>query len=117
MLQEDERARLAVASWQPTRRQGRGEIEGRCWNAGLGHRCRFLGDVPSHRFDDLMVGCDSVCIPARTWQDEGLAQKALAYGTVTASYTIADFSLQGLTSCNRDTINLRLELLRELTQF
>jgi glycosyltransferase involved in cell wall biosynthesis len=58
----------------------RNEIEGRAWNAGLGHRCRFLGDVPSNQFDDLMIGCDSVCIPARTWQDEGLAQKALAFG-------------------------------------
>ena len=49
--------------------------------------------------------------------DFATLKRALAYGTVTASYTIADFSLQGLTACNRDTINLRLELLRELTRF
>jgi sugar/nucleoside kinase (ribokinase family) len=49
--------------------------------------------------------------------DFATLKKAVAYGTVTASHTIADFSLQGLTACNRDTINLRLELLREVTQF
>jgi len=49
--------------------------------------------------------------------DFATLKKAVAYGTVTASHTIADFSLQGLTACNRDTLNLRLELLRDVTQF
>ncbi len=42
---------------------------------------------------------------------------AIAYGTVTASFTIADFSLQGLAAVTRDDIDARLETLRKLTQF
>ena len=42
---------------------------------------------------------------------------AIAYGTVAASFTIADFSLQGLTSVNRSDIDNRFETLRKLTQF
>jgi sugar/nucleoside kinase (ribokinase family) len=44
-------------------------------------------------------------------------KKAIAYGTVTASFTIADFSLNGLTSIKRDDIDKRLEILRKLTHF
>jgi len=42
---------------------------------------------------------------------------AIAYGTVVASFTIADFSLEGLTSINKTDIDNRLETLRNLTQF
>jgi len=42
---------------------------------------------------------------------------AVAYGTVAASFTIADFSLQGLTSISKTDIDKRFEALRELTQF
>ncbi len=42
---------------------------------------------------------------------------AVAYGTVVASFTIADFSLKGLTTISRQDINSRLETLRKLTQF
>lgn len=42
---------------------------------------------------------------------------AIAYGTVVASFTIADFSLSGLTSIDRSDIDKRLEILRKLTQF
>lgn len=42
---------------------------------------------------------------------------AVAYGTVAASYTIADFSLAGLTSITRGDIDERFEVLRQLTQF
>ncbi len=42
---------------------------------------------------------------------------AIAYGTVAASFTIADFSLAGLTSINKTDIDNRLETLRKLTQF
>jgi len=44
-------------------------------------------------------------------------KQALAYGTVAASFTIADFSLAGLTSINKADIDRRLETLRKLTQF
>ncbi len=42
---------------------------------------------------------------------------AIAYGTVVASFTIADFSLAGLSSISRTDIDSRLETLRKLTQF
>ncbi len=42
---------------------------------------------------------------------------AVAYGTVVASFTIADFSLSGLTSVTRKDIDIRLEMLRRCTCF
>ncbi len=42
---------------------------------------------------------------------------AVAYGTVVASFTIADFSLSGLTSVTREDIDIRLEMLRRFTCF
>jgi sugar/nucleoside kinase (ribokinase family) len=42
---------------------------------------------------------------------------AVSYGTVVASFTIADFSLKGLTAINRNDIDSRLVMLRKLTQF
>jgi sugar/nucleoside kinase (ribokinase family) len=42
---------------------------------------------------------------------------AIAYGTVTASFTIAGFSLQGLNSIDRADIDGRLETLRKVTSF
>jgi len=42
---------------------------------------------------------------------------AVAYGTVVASFGIADFSLDGLTSTNRANIDKRLQELRNITQF
>ncbi len=42
---------------------------------------------------------------------------AVAYGTVVASFTIADFSLSGLTNITRKDIDHRLEMLRQYTCF
>ena len=42
---------------------------------------------------------------------------AVAYGTVVASFTIADFSLDGLTSTDRSNIDKRLHELRNITRF
>ena len=42
---------------------------------------------------------------------------AVAYGTVVASFTIADFSINGLTSTNRAQIDARLKVLRNVTKF
>ena len=42
---------------------------------------------------------------------------AVAYGTVVASFTIADFSLDALTSTNRTNIDKRLQELRTITTF
>jgi hypothetical protein len=44
-------------------------------------------------------------------------RKAVAYGTVVASYTISDFSLQGLSSIEKSDIDKRLEVMREVTEF
>jgi sugar/nucleoside kinase (ribokinase family) len=44
-------------------------------------------------------------------------KQALAYGTVVASFTIADFSLAGLASISKGDIDNRLETLRKITQF
>ncbi len=58
----------------------RGHVEGRAQATGLAHRCRFLGDVPGERFEAVLLACDFVVIPARTWQDESLAELAIASG-------------------------------------
>ena len=42
---------------------------------------------------------------------------AIAYGTVVASFTIADFSLAGLSSISKADIDERLQTLRKVTQF
>ncbi|MBN2183123.1 MAG: bifunctional hydroxymethylpyrimidine kinase/phosphomethylpyrimidine kinase [Sedimentisphaerales bacterium] len=42
---------------------------------------------------------------------------AVAYGTVTASFTINDFSLKGLQAIKRTDIDKRLEVLRQITRF
>jgi sugar/nucleoside kinase (ribokinase family) len=42
---------------------------------------------------------------------------AIAYGTVVASFAIADFSLKGLTGTDRANIDKRLDLLRNTTKF
>jgi len=49
--------------------------------------------------------------------DFDLLKTALAYGTVVASFAIADFSLKGLASITRDDIESRFEILRKLTNF
>ena len=49
--------------------------------------------------------------------DHDTLKRAIAYGTVVASFTIAGFSLDGLTEITRDVIDSRLEALRRLTYF
>jgi sugar/nucleoside kinase (ribokinase family) len=49
--------------------------------------------------------------------DFATLKTAVAYGTVVASFTIADFSLKGLTAVSRNEIDSRLITLRKLTQF
>ncbi len=60
--------------------QLKGELEARAWHSGIGQRVRFLGDVSSATFASILAACDFVVIPARTWQDEGLAQMAIEAG-------------------------------------
>jgi cytidine kinase len=49
--------------------------------------------------------------------DFATLKKAVAYGTVVASFTIADFSLKGLTKTTKRNIDNRLNELRKLVQF
>jgi sugar/nucleoside kinase (ribokinase family) len=49
--------------------------------------------------------------------DFATLKKAVAYGTVVASFTISDFSLKGLTKTNRRDIDSRMSMLRKLVQF
>ena len=42
---------------------------------------------------------------------------AIAYGTVVSSFTISDFSLQGLISINKSDIDNRFKTLAKLTKF
>jgi glycosyltransferase involved in cell wall biosynthesis len=58
----------------------RGELEARAHHAGIGHRCRFIGHVHGKVFESVLMAADFVVIPARTWQDEGLAQMAIQSG-------------------------------------
>jgi hypothetical protein len=49
--------------------------------------------------------------------DFATLKKAVAYGTVVASFTIADFSLKGLTKTTRHDIDNRLNELSKLVKF
>ena len=49
--------------------------------------------------------------------DFATLKKAVAYGTVVASFTISDFSLKGLTKTTRRNIDSRLNELRKLVSF
>ena len=49
--------------------------------------------------------------------DFATLKKAVAYGTVVASFTISDFSLKGLTKTTRRNIDNRLNELRKLVRF
>ena len=49
--------------------------------------------------------------------DFATLKKAVAYGTVVASFTISDFSLKGLTKTTKRDIDSRLNTLRKLVKF
>ena len=66
---------------------------------------------------DSFAGGFMGCLAQSDKADFETLKKAIAYGTVVASFAIADFSLSGLTSINRADIDSRFETLRKLTQF
>jgi hypothetical protein len=76
VCREFHRARFVFAGEGPLK----GELEGRIHHAGLGHCARFLGDISWGHFESLLLACDYVVIPGRTWQDEGFAQQAINHG-------------------------------------
>lgn len=86
-------------------------------------RLFILPGFPASRVKDPTGAGDSFagglmgCLAQQDKHDFESLKTAIAYGTVTASFTIADFSLQGLAAVTRDDIDSRLEILRKLTQF
>ena len=58
----------------------RAELCGRVGGAGLGERCRFLGDVACERFRELMLAADILVIPARAGRGDQLASRAIRHG-------------------------------------
>jgi glycosyltransferase involved in cell wall biosynthesis len=58
----------------------RQELEARVNGAGLGGRVRFVGHVARPVFEELLAAADFVVVPARTSQDEGVAQAAIDAG-------------------------------------
>ncbi len=66
---------------------------------------------------DSFAGGFLGCIAQQGRADFETLKLALAYGTVVASFTIEDFSLNGLTGIVRKDIDARLEELRRFTSF
>ncbi len=66
---------------------------------------------------DSFAGGFLGCVAQQGRADFDTLKLALAYGTVVASFTIADFSLNGLSGTVRKDIDARLEELRRFTSF
>ena len=66
---------------------------------------------------DSFAGGFLGCVAQQNRADFDALKLALAYGTVVASFTIADFSLNGLSQTSRNSIDARLEELRRFTSF
>jgi sugar/nucleoside kinase (ribokinase family) len=66
---------------------------------------------------DSFAGGFMGCLAHSGKADFETLKAAIAYGTVVASFAIADFSLSGLTSIERSDIDKRFETLRKLTTF
>jgi len=58
----------------------RGELESAAHNSGVAQKCRFLGHTPPDLFESVLAACDFVVLPARTWQEDGVAKRAIACG-------------------------------------
>ncbi|MFP4164402.1 MAG: glycosyltransferase [Chitinispirillaceae bacterium] len=56
------------------------ELQHRAWCKGVSDRCRFLGDVPSEHFEQLLSASDFVVIPARRAQNGDLLLMAFRAG-------------------------------------
>jgi sugar/nucleoside kinase (ribokinase family) len=66
---------------------------------------------------DSFAGALMGYLAQRTRTDFDSLKQAIAYGTVVASFAIADFSLDRLASINKTDIDSRFETLRKLTSF
>ena len=66
---------------------------------------------------DSFAGGLMGCLAKAGKFDFACLKQAIAYGTIAASFTITDFSLQGLASIKKSDIENRFETLRKLTSF
>jgi sugar/nucleoside kinase (ribokinase family) len=66
---------------------------------------------------DSFAGALMGCLAEQDKADHQTLKKAIAYGTVTASFAVEDFSTQRLASITRTDIDKRFEALKKLTQF
>jgi len=66
---------------------------------------------------DSFAGGLMGCLADSGRSDFQTLTRAVAYGTVVASYTISDFSLKGLIGTSREHIERRIERLRKVTSF
>ncbi len=71
---------------------------------------------PTGAGDSFAGGLMGYLAQVRTTDFDTL-KTAVAYGTVVASFTISDFSLDGLKKITRQDIDNRLEMLRKFTSF
>lgn len=66
---------------------------------------------------DSFAGGFMGCLAQAQTTDFATLKTAVAYGTVVASFTIADFSLAGLATATRTDVDARLNRLRDCTRF
>jgi sugar/nucleoside kinase (ribokinase family) len=66
---------------------------------------------------DSFAGGFMGCLAQEQKTDFQALKKAIAYGTVTASFTIESFSLKGLESISKADIDSRFESFRKMTSF
>ena len=71
---------------------------------------------PTGAGDSFAGGFMGYLAQKRTTDPQSL-KEAIAYGTVTASFTIEGFSLNGLSSITKDDIDKRFEELKNMTSF
>jgi len=71
---------------------------------------------PTGAGDSFAGGLMGYLAQART-TDFDTVKRAVAYGTVVASFTISNFSLAGLTAATRKDIDARFDMLRKFTCF
>lgn len=66
---------------------------------------------------DSFAGAMMGHLAAAGGADEGTLRRAIAYGTVTASFALEDFSLNRFFEMRRQDIDQRLREFEELTRF
>lgn len=67
-------------------------------------------------FAGALMGYLASLKPAKR-EDFDSLKTAIAYGTVASSFTISDFSLNGLSTATREQIDERFEQIRQITNF